>query len=237
MENKQEEKVKLCRPGNDEEFKQGKVEKDLMSFYVIFKCPKSAAYALFYPHLADKNGRLNEAGRRECRMFFSHPKNEEYMAALEAHLKSLMKGARISTASSELSDERIDKAYQSFLKQTIEDIENGKEMDNDTKKLFMELFKKLGRFKDDVEQEIKPLRFLPARCGECRYRIGVESAVLDGEILDMCAYCKARKCAEEHGYRFNEGKDLLEIPKEIVAELESKNNVRLEDILNGQIEN
>lgn len=233
----EEEKVKLHRPSNDADFKQSKLEKDIMAYVVLFQCSKATAYALFNPHLTDRDGKLNKAGQKECRMFFSHPKNEEYITALEKHLTSLMKGAKVSAASSELSDDRIDNAFKAFLKQAIEDIENGKEIDNDTFKILMELFKKLGRFKDDVEQQIKPIRVLMTRCSECRYRNTVESAVLNGQMLDMCAYCKCRKIAEEHGYRFNDGKDLLDIPKEIIAELESKNDVKLLDILNGKVQN
>ena len=104
-------------------------------------------------------------------------------------------------------------------------------------KIATDILNKYGVLKGSEERVIPPVRVLPERCSTCRYRIGVESAVSDGQILDMCAYCKARKCAEEHGYRFNDGKDLLEIPKEIIDELESKNNVKLEDILSGKVEN
>lgn len=233
-----EEKVKFHRPPNNDDFKQGKVEKDVLSFVCLYGYSNATAYALFHPELCDRDGKLNKAGQRECRMFFSHPNNIAYMNALKAHLSAVTKGmAATSSGSMDLSDERIDKAFRAFLEQAIRDIENGKEIDNDTFKILMELFKKLGRFKDDVEQEMRPIRALPSRCSECRYRIGVESAVADGSMLDMCAYCKCRNIAEEHGYRFNDGKDLLEIPQEVIDGLESKNNVRLEDILSGKIEN
>ena len=121
--------------------------------------------------------------------------------------------------------------------EVIKMIEAGKISDPEFAKLVTDLAIKMKITKEDVERIIAPIRVLMTRCSECRYRIGVESMVLNGQILDMCAYCKCRKIAEEHGYRFNDGKDLLEIPKEVIDELESKNNVKLEDILSNKIDN
>lgn len=233
----EEEKVKLHRPSNDADFKQSKLEKDIMAYVVLFQCSKATAYALFNPHLTDRDGKLNKAGQKECRMFFSHPKNEEYMEALSAHLKSLMKGTNVAIASSELSDDRIDNAFKVFLKQAIEDIENGKEIDNDTFKILMELFKKLGRFKDDVEQQIKPIRVLPTRCkSECRYRAFVETHKAEGILFDDCDYCKARVFAEEHGFKYDPC-TVLDVPQSVIDEIDSKNDVKLTDILSGKVEN
>ena len=237
MEQK-DEPIKFHRPPNNDEFKQSKKEKDMMAYTVLFQCPNSTAYAFFNPEVCDKNGKLNKAGQSLCRQFFSHPNNIAYMDALKAHLSAVAKGGEVANATDvNLSDEQIDKAFRTFVKKAIKDIEDGKEIDNEKFKILMELFKKLGKFGTDVEEVMKPLRVLMARCLECRYRIGVESMVLNGQMLDMCAYCKCRKIAEEHGYRFNDGKDLLEIPKEIIDELESKNDVKLLDIINGKIDN
>lgn len=230
------EKIQFHRPANNDEFKQTKAEKDMMSYIVLYGCSNSAAYALFNRHLLDKNGKLNKAGQSECRMFFSHPNNIAYMEAMRSHLEALVKGAKF-TPSGTIDDTRKDNALKSLLNQAMSLVEKGEDLDAESLKTISEIFKKVGLLKDEVEQEIRPVRVLPSRCGECRYRIGVESAVLNGQMLDMCAYCKCRKIAEENGYRFNGGKDLLEIPKEVIDELESKNNVRMEDVLSGKVDN
>lgn len=208
MEQK-DELIKFHRPPNNDEFKQSKVEKDTLAFQVLYGYPNATAYALFNPHLCDRDGKLNKAGQRECRMFFSHPNNIAYMDALKAHLSAVTKGMSVSSGSVDLSDERIDKAFRAFLEQAITDIENGKEIDNDMFKILMELFKKLGRFKDDVEQVEAPRRYLPERCGSCLYCSFVESHVESGEIENACLRCKALKVAQEQGFVYDE-KTLLE---------------------------
>lgn len=235
MEQK-DEPIKFHRPPNNDEFKQSKKEKDMMAYTVLFQCPNSTAYAFFNPEVCDKNGKLNKAGQSLCRQFFSHPNNIAYMDALKAHLSAVTKGMTVSSGSVDLSDERIDKAFRAFLEQAITDIENGKEIDNDMFKILMELFKKLGRFKDDVEQETRPLRFLPERCfSSCRYRLFVENAVKGGAVLDECQFCKALAYANENGYKDDSTKR-LDIPKEVL-DAEPENTVKTLDILSGKIDN
>lgn len=231
------EKIQFHRPANNDDFKQTKAEKDMMSYIVLYGCSNSAAYALFNRHLLDKNGKLNKAGQSECRMFFSHPNNIAYMDAMRAHLEALTKGTVKIATSDVINDSRKDNALKVLVNRALSLMEKGEDLDPETIKLIADIAVKLKLIKEDEEQQIKPVRVLPQRCSTCRMKIAVESMVLNGQMLDMCAYCKCRRIAEEHGYRFNDGKDLLEIPKEIIDELESKNNVKMEDILSGRVEN
>lgn len=231
------EKIQFHRPANNDDFKQSKLEKDILVFPLLYACSNATAYALFHPELCDRNGKLNKAGQRECRMFFSHPNNIAYMDAMRAHLEALTKGTVKIATSDVINDSRKDNALKVLVNRALSLMEKGEDLDPETIKLIADIAVKLKLIKEDVEQQIPPIRVLMERCSRCRFRIGVESLVLDGKVLDMCAYCKCRRIAEEHGYRFNDGKDLLEIPKEVIDELESKNNVRMEDILSGKIEN
>lgn len=231
------EKIQFHRPANNDDFKQSKLEKDILVFPLLYACSNATAYALFHPELCDRNGKLNKAGQRECRMFFSHPNNIAYMDAMRAHLEVLTKGTVKIATSDVINDSRKDNALKVLVNRALSLMEKGEDLDPETIKLIADIAVKLKLIKEDVEQQIPPIRVLMERCSRCRFRIGVESLVLDGKVLDMCAYCKCRRIAEEHGYRFNDGKDLLEIPKEVIDELESKNNVRMEDILSGKIEN
>lgn len=215
-------------------------DKDMLSYAIAFSIPNQKAFALWHPEFLDSSGKLNKTGRAACTQFFTYSKNREYADSYAAYLKEFLnkKEQPKSKTSAIIDDARKDNARVALYNKVIRLIEGDDELDPDTLKIAVDMAKKLSIVADDVEEQvIKPVRFLPSRCGECRYRIGVESMVLNGHILDMCQWCKARKCAEEHGYRFNDGKGLLEIPKEIIDELESKNNVKMEDILSGRIEN
>lgn len=229
------EKIQFHRPANNDDFKQSKLEKDILVFPLLYGCSNSTAYALFHPELCDRNGKLNNAGQRECRMFFSHPNNIAYMEAMREHLDGLVKGVKITTSGT-IDDTRKDNALKSLLNQAMLLVEKGEDLDAESLKTISEIFKKVGLLKDDVEQEIRPVRFLPERCfSSCRYRLFVENAVKGGSVIDECQYCKALTYATENGYRDDSTKR-LDIPKEVLdAELE--NTVKTLDILSGKVEN
>lgn len=215
------------------------VDKDMLSYSIAFAIPNQKAFALWHPEFLDSSGKLNKTGRAACTQFFNYAKNREYADAYKRTLAEFLerKDTEIGDELEELTEERKEKASKLLMLEVIKMIEAGKISDPEFAKLVTDLAIKMKITKEDVDRIIAPIRVLMTRCSECRYRIGVESMVLNGQMLDMCAYCKCRKIAEEHGYRFNDGIDLLEIPKEIIDELESKNNVRMEDILSGKIEN
>lgn len=216
-----------------------KEQQDCLTYYVLMGCTKQEAFLLFFPEFLkyDDSGRvlkgkLTKAGEQYCKQFFATAEVNDY---IRDYKKTLLE--KDEESENDIDDNRKDRALKSLLNQAISLVESGTDLDADTVRTIADVFKRLGVLKDEVEQEIRPVRVLPSRCGECRYRIGVESMVLNGEMLDMCKFCKCRKTAEEHGYRFNDGKDLLEIPKEVIEDLESKNNVRMEDILSGKVDN
>lgn len=191
-------------------------DKDMIGYIIAFGVPNQKAFALWHPEFLDSSGKLNKTGRGACTQFFTYAKNKEYADAYGETLKRHIGGRAKSNSdggNADISDDRIDNSFKSFLLQAIEDIENGKVVDNETFKLYMELFKKLGRFKDDVEAQEAPRRYLPERCGSCLYRSFVESHVEGGDIENACLRCKALKAAQEQGFRYDP-KDLLEPIKE-----------------------
>jgi hypothetical protein len=205
------------RPLNDGDFTAIKAnDRDCLSYAVAFNVPNERVFALFHPEFLDEQGKLTKVGKNQCRQFFSYAKNKEYADAyretLERHLGGRAK-SNSDGGNADISDDRIDNSFKSFLLQAIEDIEKGKVVDNETFKLYMELFKKLGRFKDDVEAQEAPRRYLPERCGSCLYRSFVESHVESGDIENACLRCKALKAAQEQDFRYDP-KDLLEPIKE-----------------------
>lgn len=234
MEQK-DEPIKFHRPPNNDEFKQSKKEKDMMAYTVLFQCPNSTAYAFFNPEVCDKNGKLNKAGQSLCRQFFSHPNNIAYMDALKAHLSAVTKGGKVVKSDS-IDDTRKDNALKSLLNQAMSLVEKGEDLDAESLKTISEIFKKVGLLKDDVEQETRPVRFLPERCfSSCRYRLFVENAVKGGSVIDECQFCRALRYATENGYR-DDASNRLDIPKEVL-DAEPENTVKTLDILSGKVDN
>ena len=226
------------RPLNDGDFTAIKAnDRDCLSYAVAFNVPNERAFALFHPEFLDESGKLTKVGKSQSKQFFSYAKNRSYMDDYRSTLAEFLN--RGVAVNSDMESEEIDgdALARKILSDLAAMVKNGRIQDFEILKIATDILNKYGVLKGSEERVIPPIRVLPERCSACRYRIGVESAVSDGMMLDMCAYCKARECAEEHGYRFNDGKDLLEIPKEIIEELENKNNVKMEDILSGRTEN
>lgn len=202
------EKIQFHRPANNDDFKQSKLEKDILVFPLLYSCSNATAYALFHPELCERNGKLNKAGQRECRMFFSHPNNIAYMDAMRGHLEALTKGTGKTLSADAINDSRKDNALKNLLNQAMSLVEKGEDLDADSLKTISEIFKKVGLLKDEVEEQEAPRRYLPERCSACTYRCFVESNVEGGKIINECDFCRTRRYAEENGWRFDATRNL-----------------------------
>ena len=214
------------------------LEKNCIEYAAAFSAKNEEAFLLFHPEYITSDGKLSNEGKRRCKDFFSYSKNKEYRDAYTAYLKAFLSGdkGKNEVHLIEVDESRKDKALKSLLNQAMSMVESGDTLDPDTLKVLTEIFKKLGILKDEVEEEIKPLRFLPERCfSGCRYRLFVENAVKGGSVIDECQYCKALAYANENGYRDDSTKR-LDIPKDVL-DAEPENTVKTLDILSGKIEN
>lgn len=232
------------KPKNDDEFTTlRKGEKEIVVYAVLCQTDNQTAFVRFHPEYAVSVGKtspkyaLSDLGKRECKNFWSYPKVRAYREAYEQTLAEFLGRGTTVVAYDDNEEIDGDALARKILSDLAALVKNGRIQDYEVLKTVTDILGKFGKLKGVEERIIPPVRVLMTRCSECRMRITVESMVLNGEMLDMCAYCKCRKIAEEHGYRFNDGKDLLEIPQEIIADLESKNDVKLLDILDGKIEN
>lgn len=216
-------------------------DKDLIVYSIAFSIPNQKAFALWHPEFLDSSGKLNKTGRAACTQFFNYSKNREYADSYAAYLKAFLSKKESGTkpeTSAIIDDARKDNARVALYNKVIRLIEGDDELDPDTLKIAVDMAKKLSIVADDVEEQvIKPIRVLPSKCkAECRYRAFVETQVLEGRIFDDCSYCRARAYAEEHGFKYDPCK-LLDVPQDVIDELDSKNDVKLEQILKGEIEN
>lgn len=215
-------------------------DKDLIVYSIAFAIPNQKAFALWHPEFLDSSGKLNKTGRAACTQFFTYSKNREYADSYAAYLKEFLnkKEQPKFETSAIIDDARKDNARVALYNKVIRLIEGDDELDPDTLKIAVDMAKKLSIVADDAEEQvIKPIRVLPTKCkAECRYRAFVETQVLDGRVFDDCEYCRARAYAEEHGFKYDPCK-LLDVPQDVIDELDSKNDVKLEQILKGEIEN
>jgi hypothetical protein len=217
-----------------------KTARQIIAYAVLMGADNQTAFMRFHPEFIDASGKaMNSAGKQASRQFWGYGKVKDYRQQYENELAEFF--GRKQTNRSDLSDiddNRKDKALRSLLNQAMSLVEGGSDLDAETIKMCSDIFTKLGLIKSTEEQQIKPLRFLPLRCwGDgCRYRLFCESMVLEGSAIDECQFCKARAKAEELGYKFKDT-ELLNIPEDVVKRLEEKNDIKLEDIISGRIQN
>lgn len=190
-------------------------DKDMLSYSIAFAIPNQKAFALWHPEFLDSSGKLNKTGRAACTQFFNYAKNREYADAYRQTLaKFIGKGSGISTPTTEdISESKVDWALKELSRQAISLLEKGGELEADTVKTIVEVFKKMNLLKDDVEQVEAPRRYLPERCSACSYRSFVESNVEGGKIINECDFCRTRRFAEENGWHYDPTKN-LDLPKE-----------------------
>lgn len=230
------------RAKNEGDFPQLKVlDKKIVAAAVLLGLSNQDAFKLYHPEFLDANGRLNDTGKKTSSHFWGYGKTKDYREAYEQTVAEFIGRENAHGSQSkadDIDDRRKNKALKSLLNQAMSLVEYSTDLDPDTLKVCTDIFNRLGLIKGEVEQEIKPLRFLPLRCWSdgCRYRLFCESIVLEDEAIDECQFCKARAKAKELGYKFKDT-ELLNIPEDIVKRLEEKNNVKLEDIISGRIPN
>ncbi|MDE6649284.1 MAG: hypothetical protein K2K45_05080 [Muribaculaceae bacterium] len=211
-------------------------DKDCLSVSVAFGWPNEKVYAMFHPEFVEGNGRLNKEGKRQCAQFFAYAKHREYMDAYRETLAKSGGGRADSGEELAIDDSRKDKALKSLLNKAMSLVEGGTDLDAESLKVISDIFRKLNLLKDETEQEIRPLRFLPELCfSGCRYRLFVENAIKGGDVIDECKFCRALRYATENGYRDN-ATNRLDIPKEVL-DTESDNTISTLDILSGKVEN
>lgn len=227
------------RPKNEADFPQlKKIDKQIIAAAVLLQLDNQSAFALYHPEYIDGTGRLNAAGKQASKMFWGYGKAKDYRQAFEETVEEFLNGRKRTAKSDAVSidDSRKDRALKSLLNQAMSMVEGGADLDADTLKTITEIFKKLNILKDEVEQEIRPIRFLPTLCAsECRYRLFVENAVKGGDLVDECQYCRALRFATENGYH-DDATKRLDIPQEIL-DAEPENTVSTLDILSGKIKN
>lgn len=217
-----------------------KTARQIIAYAVLMGADNQTAFMRFHPEFIDASGKaMNSAGKQASRQFWSWGKVKDYRQQYVQELAEFLGRKQTSQSSEfdELSEEDKAEAVKMFRGKVYRAMRTVDETNIAALTDVGGLAKSTKVLNENEEQEIRPIRVLPARCSECRYKAFVESSVLDGAAIDCCTYCKARKVAEEHGYRFNEGKDLLEIPENVIKGLESKNDVKLEDIISGRIQN
>lgn len=215
-----------------------KVDRQVVAYAVLFGVGNQDAFMRFHPEYIDASGKqMNPAGKKASTQFWNYGKVKDYREAYENELAEFLGQ---STAVAAYDDNEVidgDALARKILSDLAAMIKNGRIQDYEVLKIATDILNKYGVLKGSEEKVIAPIRVLPTRCkSECRYRLFVETAKLEKQICDDCDYCKARKFAEENGFVYDPC-TVLDLPEDVIAEIDSHNDVKLLDILDGKVQN
>lgn len=166
------------RPKNYDKYAIKKNDADCLTYSVLMGEKNEDAFRLFHREYTDSAGKLTAIGRKACKQFFMYARNREYMDAYREELARFVEVGKVAA----IDETRKDRALKALLDQAMGLVESGTELDPDTLKTVSEIFKKIGLLKDDAEQEIPPIRYLPERCSQCRYKQFIDEHVASGDI-------------------------------------------------------
>jgi hypothetical protein len=222
-------KIKIRPKGK---FDLSKEMQDCLTWYVLSGCRKEEAFCLFVrPDLSEQKSLLSSCARQ---LFASRPA-VAYLRAYRSELGSEPledeqgeEGAvkEYSAKESEAKKARATKAIEQWAYSQAESI---KDLDKDAVTILLKALDQLGLFDDASKAVEKPRRYLPDLCQtQCRYRLFCEQHTADGDILDECDYCKAKKFAVDNGFKYDAA-TLLDIPTEKLKEYGLENYTIVEN--------
>lgn len=159
-------------------------DRKIIATAVLMRMDNQTAYALYHPELLNGFGKLNDAGKQECRNFWSYGKNREYREAYEKCVEEFINGGKQKTSDgsrklteeekTELKGEFSDKVYRALGEaEGLEQLKDAADLGKTTK-----IFK-------EEDNEEKPRRYLPRSCKECSYKRFVDEQVALGNIIEV----------------------------------------------------
>lgn len=183
-----------------------KLDRLTIAYAVLFGVGNQEAFMRFNPHYLDASGKqLNPAGKKANTQFWNYGKTKDYREQYEKELAEFFGRKQPERrGSDDIDDSRIEGALKKLLNQTIGLLDNGDNLDPDSVKTIVDVFRKMNLLKDEQERVEEARRYIPIRCRtECQYRVFCENAIENGEIENECLYCKALAIAQEHGYIYD----------------------------------
>lgn len=184
-----------------------------IAYAVLFGVGNQEAFMRFNPHYIDASGKqLNPAGKKASSQFWNYGKVKDYREQYEKELAEFLGRSNKTycsdtTDAEELTEEEKKNLKGKFANKVYRALGTAEGLEE--LKTAADLGKAAKIIKEEETQVEPARRYLPARCySECAYRLFVESHIESGDIISECDYCRTRKFAEEHGWRFDPTKNL-----------------------------
>lgn len=183
-------------------------ERYCVIWHILTGCKPSEAFKCFVkPELAVSAVTL----QRVSDEFFADKETQTFMKEYRALLERKLEGkTKTSKKTAEQRKKDKEDALQSLMDYVVNEAMNIDSSED--KEEIIKFADKLGLLDSEEIIAEAPRRYLPESCSACRYRHFCEEALASDAIDDSCQYCRARKHAEAHGFKYDPT-TLLDIPK------------------------
>ncbi len=202
-------------------------ERDCLTWYLLKGCTQTQAYGLFVrTDLVYQKTLL----KTEAQQFFASKDAVAYLKSYQRVIDGVDENSSSELSTKDMEQKKLE-AIKSLINWATEQSINISGLDDDTASLVLKVADKVGLFNNLEKSEEKPRRYLPERCGDCRYRLFIEQQGKEGKLLDDCEYCKFRKYSNENGVRYTP-QEQLDIPQYVLKEFDLEHYEIAEDVEN-----
>lgn len=159
------------------EYKQlSEEERDCLTWMVLSGRPKIECFTTFVrPDL--KN---TKAATQWAEQFFAVAEVRNYIKDYEQTLKEYFNPKKKIKD----RDAEAEQALTTFRDNVINAVNQSDITDVGTLSDQAQLLNRIGMLKDEEEVQVGPQRYLPERCGECRYKKFIDEQIKEGNIIE-----------------------------------------------------
>lgn len=157
------------------------VEQDALTWLVLSGRRKLDVFIEFVRPDLDKS----PSAKSYCEQFFAVADTRNYLKDYEETIREFLTPKKKERVVGESREKRAESAIENYKDKVIDALGDDAETDVDTLKDLGQLAKTVGLLKEEEITQKPPIRVLPTRCAECRYKIFIDEQVELGNIEEI----------------------------------------------------
>lgn len=170
------------RPYTKTKYELSEEDKDCIVWTIVFNRP----HMEYWMKLICPNAKTQIKAKREeaCEAWWSQPEVKKFAKDYQQTLKEIFNPPKIKKpVVVKDKAKETEKALNTFRDDVIDSLKTPTR-DVEILKEKAQLAKTIGILKEEEEVQVAPIRYLPTRCDECRYKKFIEEQIELGNIIE-----------------------------------------------------
>lgn len=168
------------RPNTRTKYALSDMDMDCIAWTIVFDKPRKDYWIRFICPEAQKQIKAKQDER--CDEWWSQSEVKKFAKDYKQTLNEVFNPSKKPIVVKDIAKE-TEKALNTFRDDVIDSL-NTSTSDVDVLKEKAQLAKTVGILKEDEEVQVAPQRYLPERCGECRYKKFIDEQIELGNIVE-----------------------------------------------------